>query len=52
MAIALKYKQRTDGFILQNFPKLTDELGSILTAMSESYKDIIEKVWNETEDND
>ena len=41
MAIAMKYKQRTDGFVKQNFEKLKIQEFTIVPLVNQMYRDQI-----------
>jgi len=47
-ALAIKYKQRTDGFVLQNFEKLRSQELGLVSLVSAQFKDQILSFWHLT----
>ena len=47
LMISVKYKQRTDGFVIQNFPKLAEELDLVLN-LGDSQKQYLVTFWEQT----
>ena len=47
-ALALKYKQRTDGFVLQNFEKLRGQELGLVSLVSDQCKNQLLRFWEVT----
>ena len=47
-SLALKFKQRTDGFVLQNFEKVRSQELGLVTQVSDQFKNQILTFWNVT----